>query len=158
MDTIVLTHSFDTPYAELLAKGPHIVEATLGSPLRDVKPYTQEVRAEIDNELTAKSIDFMKPQHAASRPFFLCLPFSMGHSPNYPSSQFKGKSRIGDYRDKMMEGDFHVGEILDALKELGIDDDTILIFASDNGPSGDEFREFGNQGHAGHGQKRTVPR
>src|SRR5271166_3682719 len=41
---------------------------------------------------------------------------------------------------------FHVGQILDALKHLGIDDDTIVIFASDNGPSGDEFREFGNQG------------
>jgi arylsulfatase A-like enzyme len=146
VDTAILTHSVDAPYAELLAKGPHIVEATLGSPLREVKPYTLEMRAEIDNELTGKGIDFMRRQHAAGKPFFLYLPFSMGHAPNLPSAQFKGKSRIGDYGDKMMEGDFHVGQILDALKDLGIDDDTIVIFASDNGPSGDEFREFGNQG------------
>ena len=40
----------------------------------------------------------------------------MGHAPNLPSQQFKGKSRIGDYGDKMMEGDFHVGQILDTLE------------------------------------------
>jgi len=146
VDTAMLTHSVDAPYAQLLAKGPHIVEAKLGSPLREVKPYTPEMRAEIDNELTDKGIDFLKRQHGAGKPFFLYLPFSMGHAPNLPSAQFKGKSRIGNYGDKMMEGDFHVGQILDALKDLGIDDDTMVIFASDNGPSGDEFREFGNQG------------
>ena len=146
VDTAVLTHSFDAPYAALLAKGPHIVEATAGGSLHEVKPYTPEVRAEIDNELTAKSIDFMKRQHAAGKPFFLYLPFSMGHVPDLPSKQFAGKSRIGNYGDKMMEGDFHVGQILDALKDLGVDDDTLLIFASDNGPTGDPTREFGNQG------------
>ena len=45
-----------------------------------------------------------------------------------------------------MEGDFHVGQILDALKDLKIDDDTILMFASDNGPQGEIAREIGNQG------------
>ena len=76
-----------------------------------VKPYTREVRAEIDTELVAKSIDFMKRQTAAGKPFFLYLPFSMGHFPNLPSKQFAGKSRIGQYGDKMMEGDYHVGRI-----------------------------------------------
>ena len=90
--------------------------------------------------------DFMKRQHAAGKPFFLYLPFSMEHAPNLPSKAFAGKSRIGDYGDKMMEGDFHVGQILDALKDLGIDDDTIVMFASDNGPWGEDAREFGNQG------------
>jgi arylsulfatase len=101
--------------------------------LRTVKPYTREVRAEIDTELVAKSIDFMKRQTAAGKPFFLYLPFSMGHFPNLPSKQFAGKSRIGQYGDKLMEGDYHVGQILDALKELGVDDNTLLVFASDNG-------------------------
>ena len=69
-----------------------------------MKPFTAEVRAEIDNELTDRSIAFMKEQAAAGKPFFLYLPFSMGHAPNYPSKQFAGKSRIGNYGDKMMEG------------------------------------------------------
>jgi arylsulfatase len=144
--SIELTHSFNAPHDALLANGPQIIEGVGGGPLRTVKPYTMEVRAEIDNELVAKSIDFMKRQTAARKPFFLYLPFSMGHLPNLPSAQFAGKSRIGQYGDKMMEGDYHVGEIMDALKALGIDDNTLLVFASDNGPEGQVGRELGNHG------------
>ena len=146
VDTIALTHSMNVPPDVLLAKGPQIYEAVARGPLRKVKPYTREVRAEIDTELVAKSIDFMKRQKAAGKPFFLYLPFSMGHFPNLPSKQFAGKSQIGQYGDKMMEGDYHVGQILDALKELEIDDNTLLVFASDNGPQGETAREMGNQG------------
>ena len=88
----------------------------------------------------------MKRQTAAGKPFFLYLPFSMGHFPNLPSKQFAGKSRIGQYGDKLMEGDHHVGQILDTLKELGVDDNTLVVFASDNGPQGETAREMGNQG------------
>lgn len=144
--TIELTHSIPAPPAMLLAKGPQIVEATAGGPLRDVKPFTPEVRSTIDYELVDKSIDFMKRQKAAGKPFFLYLPFSMGHAPNLPAPQFKGKSRIGNYGDKIMEGDYHVGQILDALKELGVENNTIVVFASDNGPYGEAAREFGNDG------------
>ena len=94
VDTATLTHSFDAPNTTLLAKGPHIVEAQLGGTLREVKPFTPAVRAEIDNELVDKSIDFMRRQHAAGKPFFLYLPFSMGHVPNLPAKEFAGKSRI----------------------------------------------------------------
>ena len=145
-DTIRLTHSYGPEHEAAVEAELKIVEAAAGGPLRDVKPYTPEVRAEIDNELTGKAIDFMRREHAAAKPFFVYLPFSMGHYPNLPSKAFAGKSRIGDYGDKMMEGDFHVGEVMDALKELGIDDDTILIFASDNGPQGMTVRELGNSG------------
>jgi arylsulfatase A-like enzyme len=146
VDTIELTRSIPAPRDVLLARGPQIVESVAGGPLRTVKPFTQAVRAEIDNELVAKSIDFMKRQTAAGKPFFLYLPFSMGHAPNLPSAQFKGKSRIGQYGDKMMEGDYHVGQIMDALKELGLDDNTVLVFASENGPYGQAVREMGNHG------------
>jgi len=89
VDTMLLTHSMSAPTAELLAKGPQIVQAVAGGPLRTVKPYTREVRAEIDNALVAKSIDFIRRQKAAGKPFFLYLPFSMGHFPNLPSKQFE---------------------------------------------------------------------
>ena len=91
VDTIVLTHSINAPPDVLLAKGPQIVEAVAGGPLRTVKPFTREVRAEIDNELVAKSIDFMKRQKAAGKPFFLYLPFSMGHVPNLPVEAVRGQ-------------------------------------------------------------------
>ena len=143
---IVLTHSSPAPLDMLVAKGPQIVEGRAGGQLRNVKPFTPEVRAEIDVDLVEKSIEFMKRQKAAGKPFFLYLPFSMGHAPNYPAKAFAGKSRIGNYGDKMMEGDAHVGRILDTLKELGIDDNTLVVFASDNGPWGDNIREIGNLG------------
>ena len=145
-ETIDLTHSMNASNEVLLAKAPQIDEAVAGGPLRPVKPYTREVRAEINDDLVAKSIDFMKRQVAAGKPFFLYLPFSMGHFPNLPSKQFAGKSRIGQYGDMMMEGDYQVGQIMDALKALGVDDKTILVFASDNGPQGEVVRELGNQG------------
>lgn len=146
VDTMVLTHSVEASYEALAARGPQVVEARAGEPLRSVKPFTPAVRAEIDYELVDKSIDFMKRQRAAGRPFFLYLPFSTGHFPNLPAKAFAGKSRIGNYGDKIMEGDYHVGQILDALKDLGIDDNTLFVFASDNGPYADACRELGNQG------------
>lgn len=146
VDTAEMTHSVNAPRDELLRLGPHIQEAVAGGPLKNVKPFTPEVRAEIDVELTAKSIDFMERETKAGKPFFLYLPFSMGHIPNLPSKEFAGKSRIGDYGDKLMEGDHHVGEIMAALDRLGVAGNTIVIFASDNGPSGEAFREYGNAG------------
>ena len=144
-DAIHMTHSSAKSLDDLIKEGPHIVEATAGGALQKVEPYTPEVRAEIDVELVEKSIDFMKRQAQAGTPFFLYLPFSMGHVPNLPSKDFAGKSRIGQYGDKMMEGDHHVGQIMASLKELGVEDNTILVFASDNGPYGQVARAFGNQ-------------
>ena len=66
-------------------------------------------------------------------------------TPNNNNGRWGGTSQIGQYGDKLMEGDYHVGQILDALKELKLDDDTILAFASDNGPQGETAREWGNE-------------
>jgi arylsulfatase A-like enzyme len=145
---ITMSHSLDVPESILIEKGPWIMQQKAGGPMQRVKAFTPEVRAEIDNELTDRAVGFMKQQQAAGKPFFVYLPFSMGHAPNYPSKQFAGKSRIGNYGDKMMEGDYHVGQVLDALKELNIDDNTIVVFASDNGPAGMGLREVGNLGSA----------
>jgi arylsulfatase A-like enzyme len=143
---IMATHSIEAPESALIEKGPWIMQQKAGGPMQRVKPFTPEVRAEIDNDLTDRSIAFIRQQKAAGKPFFLYLPFSMGHAPNTPSKQFAGKSRIGNYGDKMMEGDYHVGQVLDTLKELKIEDNTIVVFASDNGPSGWILRELGNLG------------
>ena len=133
------TKSLDIP----LDKGPQIVEAKRGEPLKVVKPYTEEVRREIDWELVDRGIDFMKRQKAAGKPFFLYLPISRTHFPNLPSKRFEGASRIGQFGDSLMEGDAIVGKMLDSLKELGLEKDTIVVFASDNGPDGPGARAFG---------------
>lgn len=134
-----LTRSLDIS----LDEGPHIVEARTGEPLRAVKPYTAEVRREIDWELADRGTGFMRRQKAAGKPFFLYLPISRTHFPNLPSKRFEAHSRIGQFGDSLMEGDAIVGTMLDALEELGLENDTIVVFASDNGPQGAVVREFG---------------
>jgi arylsulfatase len=133
------TKTLDIP----LDRGPHIVEAKRGEPLIAVKPYTAEVRREIDWELVDRGVDFIKRQQAAGKPFFLYLPISRTHFPNLPSKRFEGQSRIGQFGDSLMEGDAIVGRMLDALDELGLARDTIVVFASDNGPDGPGARTFG---------------
>ncbi len=133
------TKSVDIP----IEKGPQIVEAKRGEPLKFVKPYTEEVRRGIDWELVDHGVDFMTRQKAAGRPFFLYLPISRTHFPNLPSKRFEGASRIGQFGDSLMEGDAVVGSILDALTKLGLEDDTIVVFASDNGPDGPGASRFG---------------
>ena len=89
------TKTLDIP----LDKGPHVVEAKRGESLKAVKPYTAEVRREIDWELAERGIDFMRRQKAADKPFFLYLPISRTHFPNLPSARFMGASRIGQFGD-----------------------------------------------------------
>ena len=105
------------------------MEQQAGGPLKKVKPFTTQVRADIDTELTQLSVNFIKKNAAEGKPFFLYLPFSVGHGPNLPSKAFEGKSRIGNYGDKIMESDFHVGQVLQALKDAKVDNDTIVVYA-----------------------------
>ena len=83
-----------------------------------MKPYTEEVRRDIDWELVDRGIEFMKRQKAAGKPFFLYLPISRTHFPNLPSKRFEGASRIGQFGDSLMEGDAVVGKMLDSFNEL----------------------------------------
>ncbi len=90
---------------------------------------------------TEKAVEFIA-QHARE-PFFLYLPHSMGHIPLGVSDKFRGKSDQGLYGDVMMEIDWSVGQIMRALEANQLDDNTILIFTTDNGP----WLNYGN--HAG---------
>jgi arylsulfatase len=75
-----------------------------------------------------------KADGAASAPFFLYLAHSMPHVPLYVSEKFQGKTARGLYGDVIMEIDWSVGQVLRTLKEQGIDENTLVIFTSDNGP------------------------
>ncbi len=77
------------------------------------------------------------------KPFFLYVPHTMPHVPLHVSAKFKGKTARGLYGDVIAELDWSVGQILDALKRAKLDDDTLVIFTSDNGP----WMSYGN--HAG---------
>ncbi|WP_245693218.1 sulfatase family protein [Algoriphagus alkaliphilus] len=96
---------------------------------------------ELTSWYTYKSLEFIEKNQ--ENPFFLYLAHSMPHVPLFVSDKFKGKSEQGLYGDVMMEIDWSVGEIRKKLKELGLSENTLIIFTSDNGP----WLSYG--GHAG---------
>jgi arylsulfatase A len=81
---------------------------------------------------TERAVRFIEKNK--DRPFFLYVPHSMAHVPLFVSDKFKGKSERGLYGDVMMEIDWSVGQILSTLKRLDIDEKTLVMFCSDNGP------------------------
>jgi len=90
---------------------------------------------------TEHAVDFI--DRNSEHPFLLYVPHSMPHVPIFASEQFEGKSGVGLYGDVILELDWSVGQINQALKKNGIDKNTIVIFTSDNGP----WVSYGN--HAG---------
>ena len=113
---------------------PSIIRARAGGKLEEVKPYNFETRRTIDVEIADKAIDFISKRRGGSNPFLLFVAWTRPHYPNYTSSAFEGKSRIGVYGDSVMELDHNTGRVLDALDAAGLRDDTIVVFMSDNGP------------------------
>jgi arylsulfatase A-like enzyme/acetyl esterase/lipase len=87
--------------------------------------------AELTKLYTDEAIQFIEKNKEG--PFFLYLPHTMLHNPLGVSEEFKGSSNWGEYGDAIQELDHNVGRIFDSLKRLGIDDNTIVIYASDNG-------------------------
>lgn len=116
---------------------PYIMEGKKGGTSSKVKVFDEDTRRTIDGELIDKTIDFMAEQSKAGTPFFAYVPITQMHFPNLPHPDFIGVTEHGEMADSLAEMDHRVGQVVDAIDELGIADDTILIFGSDNGP---EFR------------------
>ena len=93
---------------------------------------TLEDQSLITTQYTERAVQFIEKNK--ERPFFLYLPHSMPHVPLYASDKFKGKSERGLYGDVIEEIDWSTGQILEALKEHNLDENTLVIFTSDNGP------------------------
>jgi arylsulfatase len=98
-------------------------------------------QSQLTRQITERSVKFI--ERNKDRPFFLYVPHVMPHVPIFASDKFKGRSKLGLYGDVIEELDWGVGEILAALKQHGLEENTWVIFTSDNGP----FLSYGN--HAG---------
>jgi len=105
----------------------------------EVRQYNPD-QSQLTTWYTERSIQFI--ERNKDRPFFLYLPHTMPHIPLYVSDKFKGKSEKGLYGDVIMEIDWSVGEILKKLNQLNLDDNTLIIYTSDNGP----WLAYGNHG------------
>jgi arylsulfatase A len=132
-------HGFDEyfglPYSnDMWPKHPENPQAYPDLPLIEgdrVVAYNPD-QTQLTSWYTERAVRFIEKNK--DRPFFLYVPHSMVHVPLFVSDKFKGKSQRGLFGDVVMEIDWSVGQILDTLRRLDLDRDTMVLFCSDNGP------------------------
>ena len=111
-----------------------VMDGRKGSTPEKVRPYRLDYRPLIDRDLTDRAISFMTQQAEAQTPFFVYLPYTATHFPTMPHPDFDGKTGNGPWGDLLMQIDSYTGELLDTIDDLGIAENTIVIFTADNGP------------------------
>lgn len=115
--------------------GPRgVIASTADGKIEDTGPLTKKRMETIDDETVAAALDFMDRQVAAKKPFFLWWNGTRMHFRTHVKEELKGISGQDTYSDGMVEHDMHVGKILKKIDDLGITDNTIVFYSTDNGP------------------------
>ena len=97
------------------------------------RQLTKELRRDVDIEYISRAKKFMKASVSSDKPFFVYFNHSMMHLPTIPRKEFEGKTGNDDFADCLLELDTDFGLLLDYLDELGVADNTIVVFSGDNG-------------------------
>ena len=134
-------HGFDgyfgIPYSNDMGRTAAATGKRVHPLLRDDKVaelLEDEGQRRITREYTEEAVKFIESSAKADKNFFLYLPHTAMHVPLYPHPDFAGKSKNGVYGDWVEEVDWSVGQVLGALKELKLAENTLVLFTSDNGP------------------------
>ena len=114
--------------------GPRgVIHSFADGRITDTGPLTRKRMETIDEEVNAKALDFMERAAKDGKPFFLWWNSTRMHIFTHLKAESAGKTGLGIYADGMVEHDGHVGQVLAKLKELGLDENTIIMYSSDNG-------------------------
>ncbi len=114
--------------------GPRgVIHSFADGRITDTGPLTKKRMETIDEEVNAKALDFMERAKKADKPFFMWWNSTRMHIFTHLKPSSAGKTGLGIYADGMVEHDGHVGLLLAKLKELGLDENTIIMYSSDNG-------------------------
>lgn len=125
---------FDAPgFDTAIAAPTHLWEGQRDEPSRKLRPYDRHERALFDETAFRLGAEFIRAHANGPKPFFAYLPIAFPHFPVLPHPDFAGRTGHGDFADGLVELDTRVGALLDLIDSLGISDDTIFIFTSDNG-------------------------
>ena len=119
----------------------HIMTSTRGERPRELEVYDRARRSTIDRESTDRALEFIRRKAGEGEPFFAYVPYTQTHTPHDPHPATKGRTGNGNFADILAQTDEYVGDLLDTIDELGLKDDTIFIFTSDNGGYGGIERE-----------------
>ena len=111
--------------------------------IEDTGPLMKKRMETIDDEVTDKALDFIDRAHKAGKPFFVWYNTSAMHLRTHCAKKHEGKSGQGFYNDVMVAHDEHIGEMLAKLDELGIADNTIVMYSTDNGPHYNSWPDAG---------------
>jgi arylsulfatase A len=119
------------------------------------------VHEEVLPNFTRRGGEYIKTRSATGKPFFLYLPLPAPHTPILPTKEFQGKSGTNPYGDFVLQVDASIGQIVQALEDSGVADDTLIIVTSDNGCSPeadfDVLSQFGHDpSHVFRGQKADI--
>lgn len=114
--------------------GPRgVIKSTASGKIEDTGPLNRERMKTADEEFLAAGLDFMDRSAKGNKPFFMWFNTTRMHVWTHLKPEADGKTGVGLYPDGMVEHDGHVGQLLDKLNELGIADNTIVIYSTDNG-------------------------
>jgi arylsulfatase len=100
----------------------------------ELDQLTIEIRRDCDSEYLRRACAFIRSKAGTGTPFFVYFNHSLMHFPVLPRDEFKGKTGAGDWADSLLELDTDFGRLLDLLDELRLAEDTLVVFAGDNGP------------------------
>jgi arylsulfatase A-like enzyme len=115
-----------------------------GQTIKDTGPLTKKRMETVDEEITAAALGWMEKQAKADQPFFLWYNSTAMHFRTHLADKNRGKSGQDDYSDRMVTHDEQIGQMLDKLEELGIADNTIVMYSTDNGPENDTWPDGAN--------------
>ncbi len=112
--------------------------------IEDTGPLTKKRMETIDEEITSAALGFMEKQAKANKPFFLWYNATAMHLRTHLADKNRGKSGQDDYSDRMVTHDEQIGQMLDKVDQLGIADNTIVMYSTDNGPENDTWPDGAN--------------
>jgi arylsulfatase len=112
--------------------------------IKDTGPLTKKRMETVDEEITERALGWMEKQAKAKKPFFLWYNSTAMHFRTHLADKNRGKSGQDDYSDRMVVHDEQIGQVLDKLDELGIADNTIVMYSTDNGPENDTWPDGAN--------------